>query len=276
MVVKRVPEQRLPAEKITRAGLIGLILLADALVPNTAAAGSKKNCDYTVRSGDTLSAIAKNASVPLADLITANPQITDPHWIYPGEPVNLCPGTVLPLGGGGDSVPFVTTPQTRPAEKPPAQQPQPKHADRLTLNNKVAITLAAKETKRIAVTIKAGDNQLILTSDREMTPDSLSVYSPDQVETLNQSDRAPQPKGRGNICPPSVANDYPGCVAFWQGGHWGQDRDWQAAVTNFTDQSVIATLQLSGNNVDSKNCFGYWENYPNGLRVFWTECQRAP
>jgi predicted chitinase/LysM repeat protein len=44
---------------------------------------------YTIKSGDTLSAVAKAFNVPLLDLIKLNPQIPNPNRIYPGEVVRL-------------------------------------------------------------------------------------------------------------------------------------------------------------------------------------------
>ncbi len=53
-----------------------------------------KPSGYTVKRGDTLSAIARAFNVPLADLIRANPQITNPNRIYQGDVVRLpAPGT---------------------------------------------------------------------------------------------------------------------------------------------------------------------------------------
>ena len=48
---------------------------------------------YTVRRGDTLYAIARGHGVGPRRLIAANPQITDPNRIYPGQTV------VIPAGG---------------------------------------------------------------------------------------------------------------------------------------------------------------------------------
>lgn len=44
---------------------------------------------YTVQSGDTLSQIAVNCGIPLADMIAANPAIPDPNLIQPGQQVNI-------------------------------------------------------------------------------------------------------------------------------------------------------------------------------------------
>ena len=50
---------------------------------------------YTVRSGDTLSAIAAASGVSLAALIAANPQIGNPNLIFPGQNVTV-PTTTTP------------------------------------------------------------------------------------------------------------------------------------------------------------------------------------
>ncbi|PSR21091.1 MAG: peptidoglycan-binding protein [Sulfobacillus benefaciens] len=44
---------------------------------------------YTVQPGDTLSGIAAKLGVNLSELEAANPQITNPNQIYPGEQLNL-------------------------------------------------------------------------------------------------------------------------------------------------------------------------------------------
>jgi len=52
---------------------------------------------YTVRSGDNLSAIAADHGVSLSDLLAANPQISDPNRIQPGQVINL------PASAAGDN-----------------------------------------------------------------------------------------------------------------------------------------------------------------------------
>ena len=44
---------------------------------------------YTVRPGDTLSGIAERFGVSLDALIAANPQISDPDRIFPGQVINI-------------------------------------------------------------------------------------------------------------------------------------------------------------------------------------------
>lgn len=54
---------------------------------------------YTVRSGDTLFFIAQRNNISLQSLIEANPQLTDPNTIFPGQ--IIC----IPTGGPGISCP---------------------------------------------------------------------------------------------------------------------------------------------------------------------------
>lgn len=45
--------------------------------------------EYTVKSGDTLNEIADAFGLSLSDLIAANPQISDPDSIFPGQEINI-------------------------------------------------------------------------------------------------------------------------------------------------------------------------------------------
>ncbi len=56
---------------------------------------------YTVRTGDTLFFIARRYNISLQSLIDANPQITDPNTIFPGQVICVPtggPGVVCPNG----------------------------------------------------------------------------------------------------------------------------------------------------------------------------------
>jgi len=46
---------------------------------------------YTVKPGDTLSAIAATHKVPLSEVVAANPQIKDPNVIHSGQEINIPP-----------------------------------------------------------------------------------------------------------------------------------------------------------------------------------------
>ena len=85
--------------------------------PKTTAAST-----VTVKSGNTLSGIAKAAGVPLSTVIKANPQITNPNLIKPGQKINIpaiakSQGGMVPsyfasggYGKGTDTIPAMLTP----------------------------------------------------------------------------------------------------------------------------------------------------------------------
>ena len=58
-------------------------LVAAALCLPVCAAG--RIVDHTVVPGDTMWKIAVKNKIGLDEIIAANPQIADPHWIYPGD-----------------------------------------------------------------------------------------------------------------------------------------------------------------------------------------------
>ena len=60
---------------------------------------SSSTSSHTVRSGDTLSAIAQRSGVSLQAVIAANPQIANPNLIYPGQQVRIPAGGTVPSGG---------------------------------------------------------------------------------------------------------------------------------------------------------------------------------
>jgi len=85
-----------------------------------ATTGAKTGSTVTVKSGNTLSGIAATAGVKLADVIKANPQISNPNLIRPGQVIKI-PGKMyggsiskyMAFGGramGSDIVPTMLTP----------------------------------------------------------------------------------------------------------------------------------------------------------------------
>jgi len=86
----------------------------------TTATASKPVSTVTVKSGNTLSGIAAKAGVKLSDVIKANPQISNPSLIRPGQvikiPGKMYGGTIskyMAFGGramGSDTVPTMLTP----------------------------------------------------------------------------------------------------------------------------------------------------------------------
>jgi len=72
-------------------------------LPGGASAANGGGSNYTVRSGDTLSAIASRNGVSLSALLAANPQIKNANLIYPGQTVHI-PGASKSAGSGSQAV----------------------------------------------------------------------------------------------------------------------------------------------------------------------------
>jgi len=72
-------------------------MVAVAAVDRSSVAGGDGGRGYVVKGGDTLSEIAARHGVSLNALIRANPQISNPDLIRPGQYINL------PSGGGGEA-----------------------------------------------------------------------------------------------------------------------------------------------------------------------------
>lgn len=64
---------------------------------------NSNNNSYRVKSGDTLSEIAKQKGLGLNDLLKANPQIENPNLIYAGQQINI-PGTKASEAGNFDGL----------------------------------------------------------------------------------------------------------------------------------------------------------------------------
>lgn len=120
-----------------RVALAGLLLIAT--VATASASGPEDTCSYVVKSGDTMSKIAQQAEMSLGNLIKLNPQITDPHWIYPGESINLCSSNE-------------TATPTPPAKPTPAATPTAASQEaRLAGSPAEAQPLPAGKTSRVSV-----------------------------------------------------------------------------------------------------------------------------
>lgn len=73
--------------KILSAALLACVLLLH--MPDAAHAQPNDTDTYTVKPGDSLWIISVKYQVGLSEIIAANPQIKDPHWIYPGDKVTV-------------------------------------------------------------------------------------------------------------------------------------------------------------------------------------------
>jgi LysM repeat protein len=81
----------------------GGIFLATLGLTSAAVAQSSCGATYTVQPGDYLLKIARICGVSYADLLKANPLITNPSLTYPGQVINI-PSGVIPVTGGTPGV----------------------------------------------------------------------------------------------------------------------------------------------------------------------------
>ena len=77
---------------------------------------------YTIKSGDTLSQIAKNNNTTVAAIQAANPSITNPNRIYAGQTLNI-PGQGGTTAGNGQTTVKPTSNTTSPSAKTEATKP---------------------------------------------------------------------------------------------------------------------------------------------------------
>lgn len=81
---------------------------------------------YTVQSGDTLFEIARRNNITLASLIAANPQITNPNLIMPGQEICIPMAGAVPFGEEPVPPPTpVPEPMPSPEPMPPIAHPMP-------------------------------------------------------------------------------------------------------------------------------------------------------
>ena len=83
---RNMQEMKTELEDYLRGVAVEDAITADMAVPEVY---TGETDDVTVKAGDTLTAIAKDKGVSLQELIDANPQITNPDMIRPGEKVTM-------------------------------------------------------------------------------------------------------------------------------------------------------------------------------------------
>lgn len=83
--------------------IVAMLIMTLSLAP-TAMAQSACGTEFTVRSGDTLSAIAQTCDTTVNALLAANPQIEDADLIYPGQILDIPAETIPDTGNASLTV----------------------------------------------------------------------------------------------------------------------------------------------------------------------------
>jgi LysM repeat protein len=84
--------------------IAGAVLVSSLGFTTAALAQSTCGATYTIQRGDYLTKIARNCGVTYRDLIKANPQITNPSRVYPGQVINIPQGGSIPVTGSKPGV----------------------------------------------------------------------------------------------------------------------------------------------------------------------------
>lgn len=84
---------------IIRLFIAAAVLISSLGLASAAAAQSSCGTTYVVQRGDYLTKIARTCGVSYKDLLAANPSITNPSRIYPGQVINI-PSATIPVTGG--------------------------------------------------------------------------------------------------------------------------------------------------------------------------------
>lgn len=119
-----------PSQPITPVAPIAPVTPVTPAAP-TAAPAAPASQNYTIKPGDTLTAIARRTGATIADIMKLNPQIKDPNLIYAGKSLTLPgqpgAGVVAPNASGTPTTPPGPAPAAPPAPPnlPPPVVPTP-------------------------------------------------------------------------------------------------------------------------------------------------------
>lgn len=184
---------------------------------STAQAAANSTQTYTVKSGDTLSAIAKKYATTVSKLVNIN-GIKNPSRIYVGQKIVITnSGTSVQTATPAPATPKVTAPQAKVATKPAAstQTPAPSAP-------------ATASTQSVTYTVKSGDTLGAIARRYGMSVQEISlangiknpsrIYVGQKIEITkskpNQASPAPAKTAPANATTPArkqlVTNNYPG------------------------------------------------------------------
>jgi len=118
---------------------------------------------YTVRNGDTLSSIATANHVSLQDMKDANPQLSHPYMLFPGQTLNLPPNAKPPeaapvadtTNSGNTTPPGAAT---SPGNTNPGAATNPGNTAPVASTPVTAPPAAGDPPKVVEYTVKTGDN----------------------------------------------------------------------------------------------------------------------
>lgn len=181
---------------------------------SSAALTSSSNAEstYQVQSGDTLGSIATRLGVSTEALIGANPQISNPNLIYPGDQINVPAGNTYTVQAG-DTMGAIAARHGISSDALISANPQVQNPNLIYPGDAINIPGAAADTGGVsqtsAYTVRAGDNMSAIAASHGVSLTALINANP-QISNPNMihpgqtlqipggSSPAPQPPSSGN------------------------------------------------------------------------------
>ena len=149
---------------------------------------------YTVRQGDTMFSIAQQFGVPLNSLLAANPQVTNPNQLYPGQnvcvprttPPPTCPtGTFRYIVQSGDTMFTIAQRFGVSLQALLAANPQIPDPSRLTPGQTVCVPEISCPINTFSYTVQQGDTMFSIAQHFGVSLNALLAANP-QVTNPNQ------------------------------------------------------------------------------------------
>ena len=144
--------------------------------------------DYTVKRGDTLSAIAQQQGVSLSSLIAANPQISNPNVIHPGQQIHL-PGGASGTASShtvqrGETLSGIAQQHGVPLSSLIAANPQISNPNVIHPGQQIHLPGSAQPAPAATYTVERGDSMAGIAQEHGISLSSLIAANP-QVSNPN-------------------------------------------------------------------------------------------
>jgi spore coat assembly protein SafA len=194
--------------------------------------------EYIIQPGDTLFAIARRFGITLAELLAANPQITNPDLVFPGQRIMIpvpAPPEVYVVRPG-DTLFAIARRFGVTLEQLLAANPQITDPDRIFPGERINIPAAAPPPGTMFYTVQPGDTLFLIARRFDTTVETLLRLNPQITNPAlifpGQSIRVPAP---ASVVPP-------GCIVYVS-TRTGRPELWRS---NAAGEGTVQITRLSG------------------------------
>lgn len=194
--------------------------------------------EYIIQPGDTLFAIARRFGITLAELLAANPQITNPDLVFPGQRIMIpvpAPPEVYVVRPG-DTLFAIARRFGVTLEQLLAANPQITDPDRIFPGERINIPAAAPSPGTMFYTVQPGDTLFLIARRFDTTVETLLRLNPQITNPAlifpGQSIRVPAP---ASVVPP-------GCIVYVS-TRTGRPELWRS---NAAGEGTVQITRLSG------------------------------